>query len=425
MSLTTYHVLAVFSLVPLAHAQTPTTYCTAGISTSGCTPSIDANVQPNTANTAGCLITTSGVEGQKQGIVFYGVDNTGFTPVSWGVGSTSFRCVKSPTTRIGSPLNSGGVAGQCNGTFAVDWDAFQLANPTALGNPWALGDKVFVQSWYRDPSAVKTSNLSNALELTLRAPSPVPCVTPIPGMVAIPAGSFQMGSNAAAGSPYFGDLNSQPVHQVTLSSCFWMSQTEVTQAEYMALMGTNPSAFQDMSRPVETVSWFDAQAYCAALNAQQAALGGLPDGYHYRLPTEAEWEYACRAGATTEFNVGSDLNCPQAAMNFSHHSGSLCGLNSTRPVGSYPPNAWGLYDMHGNVLEWCLSSMSVYSAAPVTDPFVTSNSNRVQRGGSWFDSSHACRSAWRRSSAPTSKGFTTFVFVGYGFRVVLAPILVP
>jgi formylglycine-generating enzyme required for sulfatase activity len=94
-------------------------------------------------------------------------------------------------------------------------------------------------------------------------------------------------------------------------------------------------------------------------------------------------------------------------------------------VGSYPPNAWGLYDMHGNVLEWCLSSMSVYSAAPVTDPFVTSNSNRVQRGGSWFDSSHACRSAWRRSSAPTSKGFTTFVFVGYGFRVVLAPILVP
>jgi hypothetical protein len=159
-------------LAPSALAQNPTSYCTAGTSTNGCVPSISANVQPNTANTAGCVVTTSGVEGQKQGIVFYGVDNTGFTPAPWGVGSTSFRCVNPPTTRIGLPLNSGGTAGQCDGSYVINWDAFQAANPTALGNPWALGDKIFVQSWFRDPLAVKTSNLSNAVELTLRNPPP-------------------------------------------------------------------------------------------------------------------------------------------------------------------------------------------------------------------------------------------------------------
>ena len=167
------HVSVLLLLVSFAQAQSPQPYCTAGTSTNGCTPSINANVQPNTANSAGCVITTSGVEGQKLGIVFYSVDNTGFTPAPWGVGSTSLRCVKPPTKRIGAALDSGGAAGQCNGSYVINWDAFQAANPTALGNPWIAGDKVFVQSWYRDPSAVKTSNLSNALELTLATPGEV------------------------------------------------------------------------------------------------------------------------------------------------------------------------------------------------------------------------------------------------------------
>ncbi|MBL8800488.1 MAG: SUMF1/EgtB/PvdO family nonheme iron enzyme [Planctomycetes bacterium] len=420
MKLHTSAALALTSFAALARGQAPQPYCTAGTSTNGCTPSIDANVQPNTANNAGCVITTSGVEGQKQGIVFYGIDNTGFTPTPWGVGSTSFRCVKPPTKRIGSPLDSGGAAGQCNGSYAINWDAFQAANPTALGNPWVAGDKVFVQSWYRDPLAVKTSNLSNALELTLRNPPPLPCVTPVPGMVVIPAGTFIMGSNAASGAPYSNSTNQQPAHQVTISYCFWMGETEVTQAQYSSLMGTNPSFFVGASRPVERVSWFNAQSYCAALTAQQSALGNVPAGYQYRLPTEAEWEYACRAGTTTEFNVGASLFCYQAKFAYSYHSGSSCGSSSHVPVASYAPNAWGLYDMHGNVWEWCLDSYAGYSAGGVTDPFVTGGPSRVLRGGSWGSYSSLCRSANRSYvSAPGLTGS------GLGFRVVLAPILVP
>ncbi|MBL8800489.1 MAG: SUMF1/EgtB/PvdO family nonheme iron enzyme [Planctomycetes bacterium] len=415
--------VTVATLSSFASAQNPQPYCTAGTSTNGCAPSINANVQPNTANSAGCVITTSGVEGQKQGIVFYGVDNTGFTPAPWGAGSTSLRCVKPPTTRVGSPLTSGGTAGLCDGSYVIDWDAFQSANPAALGNPWVAGDKVFVQSWYRDPSAPKTSNLSNALELTLRNPPPLPCVTPVPGMVVIPDGTFVMGSDAATGAPYYNGPKQKPAHPVTLSSCFWMGATEVTQAQYASLMGTNPSFFPGANNPVERVTWFDAQAYCAALTAQQAALGNVPAGYQYRLPTEAEWEYACRAGTTTEYHYGTSLPCNAALFAYSFDltpPASCQNPSSTVPVGSYAPNAWGLYDMHGNVLEWCLDTYATYSAGAVTDPFVTGGVYRVARGGAWFYESNLCRSAVRSSfSVPNNSSN------GLGFRVVLAPVLVP
>ncbi|MBL8801222.1 MAG: formylglycine-generating enzyme family protein [Planctomycetes bacterium] len=424
MSLTTYRTLAVFSLVPLAYAQTPTTYCTAGISTNFCVPQISANVQPNTANSAGCVITTSGLPGQRQGVVFYGVDNFGFTPTPWGVGGSSFLCVKAPIRRMVDSLNSGGTAGACNGAYVIDWDAFQNANPAALGNPWVLGDKVFVQSWYRDPLAVKTSNLSNAVELTLREAPLTSCVSAIPGMVVIPAGTFTQGSIAASGPPYFGEYDDPVVRQVTISYCFWMGATEVTQAQYAALMGTNPSNFPGANNPVEQVSWFDAQAYCAALTAQQSAQGAVPQGYEYRLPTEAEWEYACRAGTTSEFNVGASLLCNQAMFSYSYHSNSHCWnvsgpLPGPRPAGSYAPNAWGLYDMHGNVWEWCLDSVATYSASPVTDPFVASGPGRVIRGGGWYDYSIVCRSAFRNYRGPGDANDYL------GFRVVLAPVIVP
>jgi formylglycine-generating enzyme required for sulfatase activity len=279
---------------------------------------------------------------------------------------------------------------------------------------------VFAQSWYRDPSAVKTSNFSNALELTLRNPPPLPCVAPISGMVVIPNGTFMMGSNAASGTPYFGSPSTQPVHPVTISYCFWMGETEVTQAQYSSLMGTNPSFFVGANNPVEGVSWFNAQSYCATLTAQQSALGVVPQGYQYRLPTEAEWEYACRAGTTTEFNVGVSLLCNQAKFWYSYHSNSACSSSGHVPVASYLPNAWGLYDMHGNVFEWCLDSFAPYSAGAVTDPLITGGPSRVIRGGSWYDYSRYCRSASRYyiSSPGYTDGFI-------GFRVVLAPILVP
>jgi len=199
-----------------------------------------------------------------------------------------------------------------------------------------------------------------------------------------------------------------------------MGAKEVTQAQYAALMGSNPSYFGgNPNFPVEQVSWHDARAYCTALTAQQAALGTVPTGYEYRLPTEAEWEYACRAGTTTEFNTGASLVCNQARFWYSTHSNSSCGSSSPVSVGSYAPNAWGLYDMHGNVLEWCLDSVATYPAGAVTDPFVTGGPIRVFRGGGWINDSYDCRSAIRDDIDPgDSDGII-------GFRVVLAPVLVP
>ena len=161
------------------------------------------------------------------------------------------------------------------------------------------------------------------------------------------------------------------------------------------------------------------QAYCAALTTQQAALGNVPFGHQYRLPTEAEWEYACRAGTTTEFNTGTALFCNDAKFSYSYHSNSSCNSNNTVAVGSYAPNAWGLYDMHGNVWELCLDSTANYPSGAVTDPFVTGGPFRVFRGGCWGDSSGNCRSAIRSYNFPG--GTDNYL----GFRVVLAPVLVP
>jgi subtilisin-like proprotein convertase family protein len=145
----------------------PAAYCTAGVSTNGCSASISANTQPSVTNAAGCVLSVAEVEGQKFGACLYGIDNTGFTPVVWSPGSTSYRCIQIPTRALGVQ-HSGGTLAQCDGAFTVDWDAFQAANPSALGNPWSIGDKVFVQAWYRDPQAPGTANLSNAIEMTMR-----------------------------------------------------------------------------------------------------------------------------------------------------------------------------------------------------------------------------------------------------------------
>ena len=238
-------------------------------------------------------------------------------------------------------------------------------------------------------------------------------------MVAIAPGSFLMGSPAPVGQvPYLNQANAQPVHPVTITRPFWMGKFEVTQTEYLAVMGNNPSYFQGSyqgaNRPVEQVSWTNAMAYCAALTALETAAGRLPSGYAYRLPTEAEWEYCCRAGTSTEFHVGAGLGCGQA--NFDNCVGVI-----TSVVGSYAPNAWGLHDMHGNVWERCLDSWdgsANYPAGPVSDPYVTSGPFRVIRGGAWFGSSAVCRSAHRDyGGSPTGT-----YFMG-GFRVVCAPVL--
>jgi len=143
----------------------PTTYCTSGTSSNGCAASISATANPSVSMANACVITATNVEGQKNGIIFYGLNNNGFVPAPWGLGSTSFLCVKGPTQRM-SALSSGGTLNTCTGLLVQDWNAYHTAHPGAYGTPFTAGGSVFVQAWYRDPPAPKTTNLSNAVQMT-------------------------------------------------------------------------------------------------------------------------------------------------------------------------------------------------------------------------------------------------------------------
>jgi formylglycine-generating enzyme required for sulfatase activity len=207
--------------------------------------------------------------------------------------------------------------------------------------------------------------------------------------VTIPAGEFRMGSEN-------GDDNEKPVHQVRLSRSFEMGKYEVTQAEWQAVMNNNPSHFKGEKLPVETVSWAAAQGFIERLNARD-------DGYVYRLPTEAEWEYACRAGSTGDYAGQLD--------EMGWYDGNAGG--KTHPVGQKKPNAWGLYDLHGNVWEWCQDWLDKYPSAAVTDPIgLNTGSGRVFRGGSWNYTAADCRSANRLGFSPGDG------FYYLGFRLV-------
>ncbi len=143
----------------------PASYCTASTTTNGCSASISAATQPNVTFTSTCALSVAGVEGQRQRLIFYGVDNTGFSPLPWSPGSSSFLCVKPPTQRT-AIQDSGGAIASCSGMLSLDWNAFHAANPGALGTPFTAGSKVYAQGWFRDPPAPVSTNPSNALELT-------------------------------------------------------------------------------------------------------------------------------------------------------------------------------------------------------------------------------------------------------------------
>jgi formylglycine-generating enzyme required for sulfatase activity len=207
-------------------------------------------------------------------------------------------------------------------------------------------------------------------------------------LVPIPPDSFQMGADQYS--------NEKPKHEVRISKEFFLERCEVTQEQWRAVMNNNPSRFRGDSLPVEQVSWNDAQNFIQALNRTN-------DGYTYRLPTEAEWEYACRARTTGEY--AGDLD-----------SMAWDGFNSgmqTHPVGSKRPNAFGLYDMHGNVWEWCQDwyGENYYTASPNTDPQgPVAGQYRVLRGGSWVENTVAQRSATRYKNPPDYRinGFIGF-----------------
>jgi formylglycine-generating enzyme required for sulfatase activity len=211
-------------------------------------------------------------------------------------------------------------------------------------------------------------------------------------------------------------------HTVKLTQGFFMGVFEVTQEQYLKVMGKKPGTrFSGADLPAEPVSWDEAQLFCNNLSA-------LPDEQKarraYRLPTEAEWEYCCRAGTTTAFHYGSSLSTLQARMNgrFPYNASKTPYVDSPKKVGSYQPNAWGLYDMHGNVWEWCEDyyNPNYYKTCPLEDPKNTQPSKeRVLRGGAWNWSGTSCRSACRAHYPPGS------AHVGAGLRVVCAVISAP
>jgi formylglycine-generating enzyme required for sulfatase activity len=312
---------------------------------------------------------------------------------------------------------SGAASNACTIQFATNLAGVNpwhyLANFQATSSPALFSDtnSLFPSRFYRAFTQLLPTN-----------------VVPATNMIWISPGTFTMGSptnEALRGSD-------EIQHVVTLSRGFFMAKFPVKQADYLALTSTNPSFFstnhgyaQNLNLPVEEVSWNDATNYCALLTQHEITGGRISSGWAYRLPTESEWEYACRAGTMTAFYYGSALRSGMANFDGQIEYDAKLGainnpsgifLDQPTGVGSYEANAWGLFDMCGNVCEWCQDWYGNYPAGPVTDPQgPATGSARVVRNNSYFAYAQFCRSAERFISNPTN------TFGNVGFRVVLAP----
>ena len=279
-----------------------------------------------------------------------------------------------------------------------------VPDPVDASVAWAIA-----AVWNNGQLTLRVFDEANGLERQVEVevlPPPPPIFT-LPGgvsleMVRIGPGTFQMGSPP---SEQGRNLNEGPVHEVTIRQGFYLGKYEVTQAQWEAVMGSNPSRFSGCGDcPVERVSWDDAQAFIRKLNEMEGE-------NHYRLPSEAEWEYAARAGTTTRYSWGDDIGRNRANC---RGCGSQWDGKETAPVGSFPANAWGLHDMHGNVREWVQDCWNgSYQGAPVDGSAWESGicSRRVLRGGSWLDSPRYLRSAYRYRYSTGARDYSL------GFRI--------
>ena len=264
--------------------------------------------------------------------------------------------------------------------------------------------KIFIDGDHPDLK-IMTSKVWSMQKKTEMAQKGVGLTIPESKFILIQPGTFVMGSPLS--EPDRG--NDEDQHRVIISKPFYIQTTEVTQGQWAAVMGNNPSYFIDcgMDCPVEEISWNQVQVFIQKLNTQT--------GKNYRLPTEAEWEYACRAGTTNSFYFGRCLTTDQANYDGDYPiSGCTIGKDreKTLPVASFEPNALGLYDMHGNVREWCQDWYGDYPSETVADPVgPVAADTRVLRGGSWNNLAKYCRSADRDSGAPGERSLI------YGFRL--------
>ena len=297
-----------------------------------------------------------------------------------------------------------------NGSLSLNWssapgDPFQVQVSTNLGSPWANADMEILTNGNSFNVAVATSTQSQSRFYRVQR---LPRLVVPESMVWIPPGAFLMGTPAS--DPY-KSVNELPQFQVSLTHGFWMSQLEITQSQYQNLMCTNPARFKgDLDQPVETVSYNDAVEYCARMSQQERAAGRLPDGYYYRLPTEAEWEYSSRAGSTNVYFFGDD---PSVLGTYGWYSSNSQG--SPHIGGLLLSNPWGLHDTCGNVYEWCLDWIEAMPAEPAVDyRGSTTGPLRAVRGGAWGFPASQCRSSWRLGYGPTVR------FATVGFRTVLA-----
>ena len=217
----------------------------------------------------------------------------------------------------------------------------------------------------------------------------------------IPPGTFEMGSalRPEETQKRYGGMaalyrNEHPQHSVTITKGFWMSRYEVTRAQWESVTSNNPSQFKGPGRPVDSVMWVDCHEYLDSLNRTT--------GESFRLPTEAEWEYACRVGTTTEFYFGDSIS---RLKDYAWYKDNSNG--ETHPVGLKKPNGWGLHDMYGNVSEWCqdYADNGYYANSPREDPKgPASGTDRIYRGGNWEGLVSWCRSAWRFGASPNYQG---------------------
>jgi formylglycine-generating enzyme required for sulfatase activity len=238
-------------------------------------------------------------------------------------------------------------------------------------------------------------------------------------MIWVEPGTFTMGSPTTEAYRFLGETQ----HEVTLTQGFYLGKYEVTQAQYEAVMNGNDDGLNatpsnwpnNPDRPVEQVSHDDIQKFLTRLNTQQA--GNIPEGWAYVLPTEAQWEYACRAGTTTAYSWGDSITTDNANY-------ASSGYSQTQDVGQYSANPWGFFDMHGNVWEWTADWHAAYSSGAQTDPEgAATGSRRVKRGGSWYHSGTNLRSAYRYNPTPSTRNY----FIGFrvGFQQVPADVASP